>query len=74
MVSATQISTVVHVVGRVTCHIFLSIRLGFSRHSTQGRSLLRSDSVILLVDSLCAAPIETVKTRAVLLASFFTLI
>jgi hypothetical protein len=40
----------------------------------RGRSLLRSESVILLVDSLYAEAIETVKSQATLSASLSMLI
>jgi hypothetical protein len=53
----------------VTCHSFLNFHLHFSRLSRQRRSLLRSESVILLVDSLYAEAIDAVKLWAPLSAS-----
>jgi hypothetical protein len=48
------------------CHSFLNLRSRFSRLCRPGRSLLRSDSVILLVDSLYAEAIEAVNSWATL--------
>jgi hypothetical protein len=51
---------------RFTCHSFFNLRLCFSRFSRPGTSLLRSESVIFLVDSLYTETIESVKSRAAL--------
>jgi hypothetical protein len=69
MVLATQLPTVLHAGSRVPCHSFLNFHLCFSTLSRTGRSLLRSESVILLVNNLYAEAIEAVKSRAALLAS-----
>jgi hypothetical protein len=69
MVLATQLSAVLHAGSRVTFQSFLNLRLCFSKLSRQGIYLLRSESVILLVDSLYAEAIEAVKSRAALSAS-----
>jgi hypothetical protein len=53
---------------------FSYLRLRFSRLSRPGRSLLRSERVIFLVDSLYAEAIETVKSQAALSASSHELI
>jgi hypothetical protein len=65
---------VLHAGSRVTCHSFLNLRLYFSKFSRPGMSLLRSEGVILLVDSLYAEAIETVKLQAALSASYSELI
>jgi hypothetical protein len=66
---ATQFTAVLHGGSRVTCHIFLNLRLCFSRLFKPGRSLFRSKSIILLVDNLDAEATEAVKLRAALSAS-----
>jgi hypothetical protein len=69
MVLATPLTAVLLAGSRVTCHSFLNDRLCFSRLSRPGRSLLRSESVILLLDRLYAEAIEAVNSRAALSAS-----
>jgi hypothetical protein len=69
MVLVTQLTAVLHAASWVIYHSFLNLHLGFSRLSRPGRLLLRSKSVILLVDSLYAEAIEAVKSRATLWAS-----
>jgi hypothetical protein len=69
MVLATHLSAVLHAASRVICHSFLNFLLCFGRLPRPGRRLLRSESVILLVDSLNAEVIEAVKSRAALSAS-----
>jgi hypothetical protein len=74
MVMATQLSAVLYAGSRVTCHIFLNLRLCFSKLSRPGTSLLKSESVILLLESLYAEAIGAVPSRAALSASFAELI
>jgi hypothetical protein len=69
MVFATHLSSVLRAGSRVTCHSFLNLCLCFSRFFRLGRSLLRSEHVILLVHSLYTEAIEAVKSRAALSAS-----
>jgi hypothetical protein len=69
MVSATQLTTVLHAGSRVNCSSFLSLCLRFSRLSRPGRVLLMSESVILIADSLYAEAIEAVNSRASISAS-----
>jgi hypothetical protein len=63
MVLGTQLSPVLHVGSRITCHSFLNLLL-----LQTGRSLLRSKIVVLLVDSLYTEAIKAVKSRAALSA------
>jgi hypothetical protein len=74
MVLATLLTSVLHAGSRVSCHSFLNLRLCLSKLSRPGTSLLRSESVIFLVDSLYGEAIEAVKSRAALSASSFGLI
>jgi hypothetical protein len=69
MVFVTQLSSVLHAGSRVICHCFHNLRLCFSRLSGQGRTLLKSESVIWFVDNLYAEAIEAVKSRTALSAS-----
>jgi hypothetical protein len=69
MVLATQVTAVLHGGTQVTCHSFLNLRLCFSGLFRLGRSLLRSEHVILFVDSLYSEAIEAVKSCPALLAS-----
>jgi hypothetical protein len=66
---ATQLTAFLHAGSRVTCHSVLNPCLCFRRLSRPGRSLLRSENVILLVDSLSAKAIEGVKLRVALSAT-----
>jgi hypothetical protein len=66
MVLVTQLTAVLHAGSRVTCYSFLNLCLCFSRLSRPGVSLLRSESVILHVDSLYVEAIEAVKSWAAL--------
>jgi hypothetical protein len=68
MVLETELTAVIHAGFRVTCHSFLSLRLCFSRLSKPGRSLLKSESVMLLVESMYAEAIGAGKSRAALSA------
>jgi hypothetical protein len=68
-VLATQLNAVLRTGSRVTCHSFLNLRLCFSRLSRPARSLLRSESAVLLVDSLYAEAIEAIKSLTDLSAS-----
>jgi hypothetical protein len=68
IVSATQLTAVLHAGFRVTCHSFLNLRLCFSRLSRKSRSL------IFLLDSKNAEAIEVVKSRAALSVSSLELI
>jgi hypothetical protein len=65
----TQLSVILHSGSLVSCHNFLSLFLYFNKRSNPGRSLFKSEIVILLVDSLYAEAIEAVKSRADLSAS-----
>jgi hypothetical protein len=65
----TQLTAVLHAGSLVCCHNFRSLCLCFNNRSKPGRSLLRSKSVILLVDSLYDEEKEAVKSRAALSAS-----
>jgi hypothetical protein len=69
MVLVTQLTAILHAGSRLTCHSFLKVRLYFGRLSRPGKSLLSSESVILLVYSLCTEAIEVVKLLATLSAS-----
>jgi hypothetical protein len=59
MISAAQLNAVLHSGSRVTSHCFFNLRLCFRRLSKACGSLLRSESVILLVASLCAVAIDS---------------
>jgi hypothetical protein len=74
MVLGTQLNAVLHAASWVICYSFLNLRLCFSKLSSPGMSLLRSQRVIVLVDSLYAEAIEAVKSRAALSTSFSELI
>jgi hypothetical protein len=74
MVLPTQLSAVLYPGSRVTSRSFLNLRLCFRKFSRPGTSLLRSKSVILLVDSLYAEAIEAVGSRAALFSSSSELI
>jgi hypothetical protein len=65
----TQLNVVLHAGSLVSCHNFRGLCLCFNSRSKSGRSLLMSQSVILLVESLYAEAIEAVKSRAALMAS-----
>jgi hypothetical protein len=65
----TRLTAALHAISLVSCHNFLSLCLCFSKWSSPGRSFFMSESVTLLVDSLYAEAIETVKSRAALSAS-----
>jgi hypothetical protein len=54
MVMATQLTVVLRDGSQVTCHSFLNLRLCYSSLSRPDGSLLKFESVILLVDSLYA--------------------
>jgi hypothetical protein len=69
MILATQSNAFLHARYQVICRSFLNIHLWFSSLSREGTSLLRSEGVILLVDSLYAEAIEAVKSRAALSVS-----
>jgi hypothetical protein len=69
MVLATHLTAVLHAGSQVTCHSFLNLHLCFSRLSRAVRSLLRSESVKFLVDSLYAKATDAVKSWATLSAS-----
>jgi hypothetical protein len=69
IVLATQLTAVLYAGSQVTCYSFLNFRLCYSKISRQGRSLLRSEDEIILVDSLYAEAIEAVKSRAAISAS-----
>jgi hypothetical protein len=70
----TQLTTVLHAGFLISCHNFRNLCLCFNNRSKPGRSLLRSKSVILLVDSLYAEAIEAEKSRAALSASTYNVI
>jgi hypothetical protein len=65
----TQLSAVLHAGYLVSYHNLHSLCLSFNNRSKPGSLLLRSKSVILLVDSLYAEAIEAEKSRAALSAS-----
>jgi hypothetical protein len=65
----TQFTAALHAGSLVSCHNFRSLCLCLNNRSKPGRSLLRSRSVILLVDSLYAEAIEAENSRAALSAS-----
>jgi hypothetical protein len=52
IVFVTQFTAVLHAVSRVSCHNFLDLRLCFNSRSEPDRSLFKSKTVTLLVDSL----------------------
>jgi hypothetical protein len=60
-VLATKVTAVLCSESWVTCHSFLKLRLCFSRLSRPGRSLLKSESIILLLDNLYAEAIGAVN-------------
>jgi hypothetical protein len=68
MILATQLTAVLHSGSRVTYHSFVKLHLRFNKLSRPGRSLLRSKSVILLVDSLYTETMEAVKSWTTLSA------
>jgi hypothetical protein len=70
MILATKLTAVLHAVSWVNFHSFLNLRLCFSRLPSPGKCLLRSKSLIFLVDSLFAEAIGAGKSRAALSASF----
>jgi hypothetical protein len=70
----TQLTAVLQAGSLVSCHNFLSLRLGFNSRSRPRISLFLSESVTLLVASLYAEAIEAVKSRTVLSASIPELI
>jgi hypothetical protein len=69
MVLATQLSAVLHAGSQVTFHSFLNLLLCFSRLSRPGRSLFRSEGVILLDDSVYTEAIEEVNLLTALSAT-----
>jgi hypothetical protein len=69
----TQLAAALHAGTLVSCHNFRNLCLCLNR-SKLGRSSLRSRSVILHVDNLCAEAIEAEKSRAALSASTHDLI
>jgi hypothetical protein len=69
IVLVTQLTAVLHAGSWVTCCSFLNLHLCFSRLTRPGRYLLRSESVILHLDSLYAEAIEAVKSLTTLSAS-----
>jgi hypothetical protein len=70
----TQLTAVLHAGSLVSCRNCFSVRLCFNSQSRQGVSLFMSDSVTLLIASLCAKVTEAVKSRATLSASTHELI
>jgi hypothetical protein len=70
----TQLTDDLHVGSLVSCHNFLSLFFGFNSRSKPGRSVLTSESVTILVDSLYAETMEAVKSWAILSASISVLI
>jgi hypothetical protein len=70
----TQLTAALHAGSLVSCHNFLSLFLCLIKRTKPGRSLFRSRSVILLVDSLYAEGIEAENSRATLSASTADLI
>jgi hypothetical protein len=74
MIFATQLSAILNAESQVTCHGFLNLHWCFSKLSIQGISLLKSESVIFLVDSLYTECIEAVKSRDALFSSSSELI
>jgi hypothetical protein len=65
MVFVTWFTAVLH----FSCHKFISLCFCFNRRSNPGRSLFKSETVILLVESLYAEAIEAANSRAGLSAS-----
>jgi hypothetical protein len=61
MVLATQLTAVLHAGSRVSCHSFLNVRLRSSRLSRSGRLLFRTESIILLVESLYAEAVDALN-------------
>jgi hypothetical protein len=68
----TQLTAALHAGSLVSCHNFLSLRLCSNSRSRPGISLFMSESVTLLVASLCAEAIEAVNLHAALSASTAT--
>jgi hypothetical protein len=68
IVFGTQSTVGLHAGSLVSCHNFLNPYF-FNKRSKPGRSLFRSERVILLVANLYAEAIEAVKSRAALSAS-----
>jgi hypothetical protein len=66
---ATQLTTVLYAGSQVTSHSFPNLCLRFSKLSGPCKSLLKSEKVILLIDSLYVEAMEAVKSRAALSAS-----
>jgi hypothetical protein len=70
----TQFTAVLHLGSLVSCHNFLILFLYFYNRCRPGRSLFKTDKVILLVDSLYADAIDAVKALSALSASTLELI
>jgi hypothetical protein len=68
-VFVTPLTAVLRAGSRVSCHNCLSLCLCFNGRSSPGRSLFKSETVILLVESLYAEAIEAANSRAALSAS-----
>jgi hypothetical protein len=68
MVLVVQLIAVLNAGSRVSCHNFLNLCLCFNRTSAPGRSLLKSESVTLLVDTPKTEDVEAVKSRVALSA------
>jgi hypothetical protein len=64
IVLATKFTAVLRAGFLVSCHNFRILSLCLNIRSKAGRSLLKSKSVILLVDSLYSEAIEAEKSRA----------
>jgi hypothetical protein len=70
----TQFTAVSHAGTRVSCHNFLSLCLVSSSLSRLDGPRLRSEIVVVLVDSLYAEVIEAAKSRTALSVSIYELI
>jgi hypothetical protein len=74
IVLVTQFTAVLHAGSRVSCHNFLSLCLCFISQPRPDGPQLRSEIVVVLVDSLYAVGTEATKSRAALPASVQELI
>jgi hypothetical protein len=74
MVLVTHFTAVLHAGSLVSCHNFLSLCLCLSSLSRLDEPRLRSEILVVLVDSLYAEAIEGAKSRAALSASIHQLI